>query len=262
MNDIPFKYYIAHIIVLILSTIVDMAFIMLAWSMGYTLVFGICIFLGIFLLLPALALLVGWIYVVVDTRKRENRQEKILLTWAIIVALAIPLTMPICEIQNNQARYFYDLPDNSTMTIWRERIIFEKYTSCFPPRTNYIQLPSGAKFRDNWAMVIDTAGRAAVYVIDDVDEIKQVAPKYPLVATYDDRDSFRTDFPVETWMLHCEYTYWPDAFSTCGEYQLLMIANDSVTHIHGYFPFREYARYEQSEPFTEPLDSLDHFFYY
>ena len=163
--------------------------------------------------------------------------------------------MGICEIFNRQARYFYDLPDNNTLTIWQDRIIFEKYISIFPPRTNYIELPEGTS---NWEMVIDTAGRCAILTYD-IDEIKQFSPQYPLVATYiGDAGQywFYTEFPPETWILHCEYTYWPDAFSSGGTYHLSVVANDSVTHINGYYSFREYASYAQDDPYIEPLDSL------
>lgn len=256
MNDIPYKYYIAHIIILSLAAVAEIAFIVLfLWPMGFVCAFATCIFLGIFLLWPAIALLVGWIYVITKTRKRESWLEKVLFTWAIILALAVPLTSAIKEILNSQARYFYELPDNNTLTIWQNRIIFEKYTSVFPPCTNYIQLPG---VLENWEMVIDTAGRTAV-IMYNADEIKQFSPKYPLVATYSGEAGqywFSTEFPPETWMLHCEYSYWPDAFSSGGTYHLSVVANDSVTHINGYYSFREYASYHQREPYTQSLDSL------
>lgn len=256
MGDIPYKYYKAHIIILSLASILPIAFVVFSFLGGVLpalIVIVICLCnVWAIALLP---LLIGWIYVIYDTRKRDNRQEKILLTWAIMIVLVIPLTIGIFEILNRQARYFYDLPDNNTLTIWQNRIIFEKYISIFPPRANYIQLPG---VLENLEMVIDTAGRAAILMYN-ADEIKQYTPKYPLVATYKGSAGeywFETEFPPETWMLHCEYSYWPDAFSSGGVYQLSIVANDSVTHITGHYPFREYASYNQDEPYSQSLDSL------
>ena len=232
----PEHNYWPHLIILILATAADIAFIVFSWEMGARPFVATCIFLSIFLLWPALALLAGMIYVFVDTRKMLNRQEKVLQIWLITLLLALLASLIIGKIYNDHARIYYTLPDNDTMTIWQERIIFEKYTSCLPPHSNYIELP-----RDlySWELIIDTAGRSAIIGVDS-DEIKQVSPKYPVVR----------------WMAHIEFNFYPDAFSTGGYLQFTTIANDSVYHVNGCYPFTQYRQYKESFGGAEPLDSF------
>ena len=249
--------YWPHLIILLFATVADVAFIVFSWEMGARPFVATCIFLGLFLLWPALALLAGMIYVFIDTRKPVNRQEKVLQIWLITLLLALLASLIIGKIYNDHARIYYTLPNNDAMTIWQERIIFEKYTSCLPPHSNYIELP-----RDlySWELIIDAAGRSAIIGVDS-NEIKQVSPKYPVVATYvgsagPGRYWSRTEFPPERWMAHIEFNFYPDAFSTGGYLQFTTVTNDSVYHLNGCYPFTQYRQYKESFGGAEPLDSF------
>ena len=240
---------------MVLVTIPDVAFVILSFFMGSRTLFAICIFLGGFLIWPALVLLTGLIHVIKETCKPSNKHEKVLLSWAIISALVIPTTIAIGDIINRQARYYYVLPDNSQITIWQNRIIFEKYISPFPPRTNYIQIPSDNR---SWQLTIDSAGRSAIYTYN-TSKIKQVSPKYPLVAVYEGKPGeywFYKEFPPEVWMVYCSYEYMSDGLASCGMYDVTTVSNDSAYHIHGYFPGAERALYDQDKTYIHPLDSL------
>lgn len=248
--------YWPHLIILIIATIADVVAIFLAWEMGARLFFvSYFIFLGIIFIWPALALLAGLIYVIIDTRKPINTQEKVFLCWAIILLFSLPFSMVIGNIYNNQARIYHQLPNNDTLTIWQERIIFEKYTSCFAPRTNYIELPSGTF---EWMFTIDSMGNSAV-LVDRSDEIKQVSPKYPLVGIYEGSPGqywFYKEFPPEKWMAHIQFNFYPDAFSTGAYLYYTTIANDSVYHVSGGYPFTQYSQYHETFDRVEPLDSF------
>ena len=256
MNHKLLKYYIRHLVILSLATVVDVAFIVLLCKVNYFSLIVVCIFGGYLLVLPVWGLIRGLVYVIKDTHKLRNIKEGLLLAWAIVALLTIPLAITTEEIRNNQVRYYYDLPDNTTLTIWQDRIIFEKYTSFFPPRSNYIKLPNGT---DNWELVIDTAGSSAIWMYGQTDKIKQVSPKYPLVATYEDSAGkywISAEFPPQTWMAHCEYHYYHDGIASAGFYSVTTVANDSAIHVNGSFDGRDYARYDQGEPRKEPLYSL------
>ena len=248
------KYW-AYLIILLLATIADVAFIVFSWKMGTTFWLAF-IFFGLLLVFPIFALLAGLIYVIIDTYRLKNIQEKIFFPLAII-ALLVPIAgITYWEIQNNQVRYYYDLPDNNTMTVWQEYIIFEKYTSFFAPRTNYIKLPSGA---DEWELTIDSAGHSAVYVYKKAHKIRNVSPKYPLVAIYKGfpgRYWLYTDFPAEKWMAHFHYHYDHDGLASGADLYYTSVTNDSVCHIIGSYPGREYYEYSQTEPYSEPMDSF------
>lgn len=251
----PEHNYWPHLLILLLATAADIAAIVVSWQMG-TIFWLVFIFYGLLLAFPILALLVWLMYVIVDTYRLENTWEKVLFPWAIIALLALPAGIAVWEIQNNQVRYYYDLPDNNTMTVWQEYIIFEKYTSFFAPRTNYIKLPGGT---DKWELTIDSAGCSAVYVYKNAHEIKHVSPKYPLVAIYKGNPGqywLYTDFPPEKWMVHFHYDYDHDGLASGATLQYIAVTDDSVFHINGYYPGREYAEYRQGEPYSEPMDSF------
>lgn len=250
------RNYWPHRIILILATIADVAAIFLSWEMGALVFIASFILLGIIFILPAVVLLACLIYVIVDTHKPVNIQEKVFLYWTIILLLALPFSMVIGKIYNNQSRIYYQLPNNDTITIWKERIIFEKYTSCFAPRTNYIELPSGTC---EWKFTIDSVGNSAIYV-NRSDEIKQVLPKYPLVGIYEGSSPtqywFYTEFPPEKWMAHIQFNFYHDAFSTGAYLYYTTIANDSVYRVSGVYPFTQYSQYSESFDHVEPLDSF------
>lgn len=244
--------YWPHLIILLVATIADIAAILFSWDIGVRPFLALCILFGI---LPALALLAGVTYVFWNTHKRVNQPEKVLFTWSIITFLAIPIGLIIAEIHNNNARFYYTLPNNDTITIWQDRIIFEKYTSVFPPHSNYIELPKSTL---DWELIIDSLGRSAIFGVDS-DKIKQVSPKYPLVASYTDNPGrywFRTEFPSEKWMASVDFHFYQDAFSTGGYLQFTYIANDSVYFVTGSYPFTQYAEYEEMFHGVEPLDSF------
>lgn len=249
-----FKYW-PYLIILILATIADAVVIVFSWQMGIT--FWIMfIFFGLLLCFPILALLAGLVCVIKATYKLDSIPKVTLFLWAIIAILAIPISITMWETQNNQVRYYYDLPDNNTMTVWQEYIIFEKYTSFFPPRTNYIKLPSGT---DEWELTIDSAGHSAVYVYKKAHKIKNVSPKYPLVAIYEGNPGqywLYADFPADQWMAHFHYDYDHDGLASAGFLRYTAVVNDSVCHINGSYPGREYAEFNQGEPYVEPMDSF------
>ena len=249
-----FKYW-PHLIILILATIADVIALIFVWDGGTAVFFATFIFLGIFLLWPTLALLAGLIYVIAETRKPVNLLEKVFLSWTITLLLSLPLTMVLGRIYNDYARIYHTLPNNDTMTIWQDKIIFEKYTSIFPPHSNYIELPKGLS---SWKLTIDTAGRSAIIDVNPA-EIKQFSPKYPLVAIYKGDPGYywsRTEFPPEKWLVHVEFDFYRDAFSTGGCLKYTTIANDSVYHVHGDYPFTQYSQYKESPGKVEPLDSF------
>lgn len=247
--------YWPHLIILLLATTVDIVVIVASLQIGmaFWLIF---ILLGLLLILPILALLAGLIYVIADTYRLASVQQKILFPWAIIALLAPIAGIVYWEVQNNQVRYYYDLPDNNTMTVWQEYIIFEKYTSFFAPRTNYIKLPGGT---DKWELTVDSAGHSAVYVNKKAHKIKAVSPKYPLVATYEDSPGqywFYADFPAEQWKAHFSYHYDHDGISSGAVLQYTSVTKDGVSHINGSYPGIEYYDYHENEPYLEPVDSL------
>ena len=251
----PEQDYRLHLTLVLVATLVDIATIILLWraDSGFWLTF---LLLGLLTFLPFLALGAGLVYVIMDTYKLTSTQQKILFPWAIIALLAIPVNVTILEIQNNQVRYYYDLPDNNTMTVWQEYIIFEKYDSFFRPHSNYIKLPRGA---DDWELTIDSMGRSAVYVYEKARKIKSVSPRYPLVATYEGspgRYWFYADFPADQWMANYYYRYDRDGIFSAATMDYKAVIHDSIWHIHGSYPGKEYAQYTQGETHSEPMDSM------
>lgn len=251
----PEQDYRLHMTLVLVATLVDIAAIILFGreDSGLGMTFQI---LGLLTFLPFLALGAGLIYVIIDTRRLASIQQKILFPWAIIALLTLPVYLTYGEIQNNQVRYYYDLPDNNTMTVWQEYIIFEKYDSFFRPRSNYIKLPRGA---DDWELTIDSMGRSAVYVYEKARKIKSASPRYPLVATYEGSPGqywFYADFPADQWMANYYYRYDHDGFFSAANMDYTLVINDSAYHLNGFYPGRAYAYYKQTEPFPEPMDSL------
>ena len=247
--------YWPHLIILILATAADIAALTASLQIGiaFWLMF---ILLGLLLILPVLGLLAGLIYVITETYRLASIQQKILFPWAIIALLTPIAGIVYWEVQNNQVRYYYTLPDNNTMTVWQEYIIFEEYTSFFSPRSNYIKLPNGT---DDWELTVDSAGHSAVYVNKKAHKIKAISPKYPLVATYEDSPGqywFYADFPAEQWKAHFSYHYDHDGISSGAVLQYTSVTKDGVSHINGSYPGREYYDYHENEPYSEPIDSL------
>ena len=193
---------------------------------------------------------------IADTYRLASIQQKIFFPWAVIALLA-PIAGIICwEIQDNQVRYYYTLPDNNTLTVWQDYIVFEEYTSFFPPRTNYIKLPDGG---EDWELTIDSTGHSAVYVFKDARKIKAVSPIYPLVATYEyspGRYWLYADFPAEQWKAHFSYHYDHDGLFSGAVLQYTAVTKDSVTHINGGYSGREYSNYHQGKPYSEPMDTF------
>ena len=191
----------------------------------------------------------GVIATMYSVRKRQNWREKILLVWASLILLAPIVSVTSSIYLSRQARHYYSLSEGEIFTVWGNKVIFENYTSIFPPQTNYIQVPD--KGACNWGFAIDTLGQL---IIESYTPEKVIvnSPKYP-VCDICKSGSLLEKHPYEELKAAYGYMYLPDGISSCGYVSLTLLTPDSVTHFVWHFGFEDH---QLGTTYTIPRDSF------
>lgn len=242
---------------LLIAAVINVALIIACYIMG--LVTTILLLLLLCLGVPALLPFVLVVWAFCRTIKRKKWKTAIPELSGCVVVLLLPVIyLWIVEPLVNRRVFFFELPDGTEMTVWKDYIVFEHYNSFHAPKDNYIYM---GEWQENYAISISNAGEMSVWVNDNADKIEVSNPRFLLVGIYEGGYNgglfwFNKETPITSTYVKLVSHYEHDGIHSGGIYDYYIVRSDSVEHQTWIYPGREYKKLLGKTPSVMSIDSV------
>ena len=244
-------------LLLLIAAVMNVALVFAFYEMGYIALFLVLLCLGVPVLLPIV--LVVWAFCRIVKRK-EWRKAKTELFSCVMVFLLPIIYFGVVEPLINRQVFFFELPDGTEMTVWKDYIVFEHYGNYRAPKDNYIYM---GEYQEHYAVSISNDGEMRVWMRDNADKIEVCNPRFPLVGIYEGWNNggrfwFNKETPITSTYVNLAYDYYHDGISSGGDYYYDIVRADSVEHHLWYFPARLYCQFDEykDSPWVSAIDSI------
>lgn len=242
---------------LLIAAVINIICVIAFYIMGRAIIFFVFLTYGIPLLVPPV--LVTWALCRILRRKEWRMAIPELSRCAGVLLLPVIYTFVVYPLMNRQV-FFFELPDGTEMSVWKEYIVFEHYNRFRAPKDNYIYMGEG---QEDYAISISNAGEMSVWVNDNADKIEVCNPRFPLVGIYEGKNNggkfwFNKETPITSTCAKFAYDYDNDGIFSAGEYDYTIVRSFDVEHQRWYFPHREYYKFKEVDgsPWVLSLDSV------